>query len=358
MPAAHEITAAARSIAQCAGPDPTTLILSWGARADPLFRGLYEALRSAGHQLVTQRWTEAAFQRALREWTPNELGRLWLPEPVDGGFLLPRGASVPAAYAISLAPPPVRTLTEDEAQRWQMAERRAFGKVAEDARMAERLALVEWPHGPRQDGDERHSERALQRATLDALSADPEAIRALNRTWLARLSGAHELQLTCAYGTDLRCSAQARPWYAEAMEFGRGGQIVCLPGGEVYCALLETTGEGVAVIHVGGVQAELEVRGGQLKSWRYISPSDPPTGSGLEPLLQSIRDEGYPLCELGLGTNARARPLAVGSLIEKAADTAHIAFGSNAHFGGASTGAFHRDFSVLSPRIEVLTTPS
>ena len=61
--------------------------------------------------------------------------------------------------------------------------------------------------------------------------------------------------------------------------------------------------------------------------------------------------DAYTLGELGIGTNPRAR--LIGNILadEKVYGTAHIAFGSNATFGGTVQAGVHIGGVILSPRV-------
>ena len=130
-------------------------------------------------------------------------------------------------------------------------------------------------------------------------------------------------------------------------EKGQGGN---LPSGEAYIAPLEDSSNGTMVIDgsmvgVGLLSSPLTVtvKDGRLQS---ITGAD---ADKLGILLENERNST--LCELGIGTNECA--LLTGNILEdeKIYGTVHIAFGTNASFGGATTADCHLDGIIVNPTL-------
>jgi leucyl aminopeptidase (aminopeptidase T) len=125
-----------------------------------------------------------------------------------------------------------------------------------------------------------------------------------------------------------------------------------LPTGEAYIAPLEGTAEGSIVIDgslagLGVVSGPLEVR---IEKGLAVGFSGPDAG-WLEAKLPS--PEARNVGELGIGTNEKAR--LIGNLLEdeKVYGTIHVAFGTNATFGGTVSAGVHIDGIVLGATLTV-----
>ncbi|MCG8481503.1 MAG: aminopeptidase [Spirochaetales bacterium] len=129
---------------------------------------------------------------------------------------------------------------------------------------------------------------------------------------------------------------------------GAGGN---LPTGEAYIAPLEGAANGETIIDgsiagIGVVAAPLRVVIRDGRATEFIGPY----ADRLREILGENPD-AYNLGELGIGTNQRAR--LIGNILEdeKVYGTAHIAFGSNATFGGTVQAGVHIDGVMLSPEV-------
>jgi len=60
------------------------------------------------------------------------------------------------------------------------------------------------------------------------------------------------------------------------------------------------------------------------------------------------------IAEFGVGTNPKAGLKTNILESEKILGTIHVAFGDNATFGGRNRAAFHQDFLVFKPTVDLL----
>ncbi len=125
-----------------------------------------------------------------------------------------------------------------------------------------------------------------------------------------------------------------------------------LPTGEGYIAPVEGTAEGTVVIDgslggLGVVSGPLEVRFEKGLAVEFSGPD----AEWLRSRLST--PESRNLAELGVGTNRKARLM--GNLLEdeKVYGTIHIAFGSNATFGGTVSAGLHIDGIILGATLIV-----
>lgn len=79
------------------------------------------------------------------------------------------------------------------------------------------------------------------------------------------------------------------------------------------------------------------------------------TGEGADEWLEKLGDsrEARNVAELGIGTNDKARLTGVILEDEKAWGTIHIAFGSNATFGGTVEAGVHLDAVIMKPTVYI-----
>ncbi len=171
---------------------------------------------------------------------------------------------------------------------------------------------------------------------------------------MRRLDGAIEVRLTAPGGTDLLLNLADRPFLTDTVIADGGwGNLPC---GEIWCAPVEESGEGVLVCDgsIGDLGAvpgpvRLLVRKGKVTD---VDCSDAAFKERIVDALSA--DEAASIVgELGIGLNPGAR--VTGNLLEdeKAARTAHVAFGNNEDAGGGrNRSRTHRDFLVLKPTME------
>jgi aminopeptidase len=191
--------------------------------------------------------------------------------------------------------------------------------------------------------------------TGGSLDVDYRRMRLRESLMLDLLLGACRLRLRSNLGTDLACDVRDRPFISDLK--ARPDCCVNLPCGEIYCAPVEGTAEGVLVCDgpIGGdgvppMPVRIEIRQGRAVSIRC---DDLVWQERVERHL--AHDEGAAMvCEVGMGLNPGAR--LVGRMLEdeKALRTAHVAFGSNDGFpGGMNRSGMHIDCLVHRPTVEV-----
>lgn len=187
------------------------------------------------------------------------------------------------------------------------------------------------------------------------LDVDIDAIRHAAAALLGELAGVTTVRLTTPAGTDVRLDVAARRWVHD-LEIGPG-ERGNLPFGEVFCAPIETSAEGWLVCDgtvsdLGAVNEpiRLRLRGGRIER---IEGGDPAEARRLQDMV-SIDPGASIVGELGFGINPNAR--FTGRILEdeKAAGSAHVAFGRNLSIpGGRNDSATHHDILVRTPTVEV-----
>jgi leucyl aminopeptidase (aminopeptidase T) len=170
------------------------------------------------------------------------------------------------------------------------------------------------------------------------------------------LEGAESLRLRTALGTDLSMSVQERPFISDL----KASEACCinLPCGEIYCAPVEHTADGVLVIDgpIGDeglppLPVRLTIARGRIQD---VACDDLVWQERVARLWRHDDGAGQ-VCEVGMGLNPGAR--LVGRMLEdeKALRTAHVAFGDNRGFpGGAVRSGLHVDCLVHLPTVEVV----
>lgn len=187
------------------------------------------------------------------------------------------------------------------------------------------------------------------------MSVDYLEVAANGRRLMAAFENGERVHVTAPAGTDISFSILDRAFETD-MEV-KPGHMGNLPPGEVWCAPLERSADGVIVSDgsvgdLGQVPSNvvIEVAGGRIAS---ISGGD--SGFlGMLKKLTSVDDMASVIGEFGIGINPKAR--ITGNLLEdeKAGRTAHIAFGNNETMpGGKNSSRTHRDFLFHKPTIRV-----
>jgi hypothetical protein len=142
----------------------------------------------------------------------------------------------------------------------------------------------------------------------------------------------------------------------------RDGAWGNVPSGETYIAPMEGTGEGSIVINGSlpglviepGAEMVLHFQWGRLVE---IEPADGPAARWLRETqisrAQAMGDLNWSnLAEIGVGMNPMVEHLTGNMLFdEKAADTAHIALGSNTFMGGLINASIHCDLVTKKPTV-------
>ncbi len=191
--------------------------------------------------------------------------------------------------------------------------------------------------------------------TDGGMSADFPAMATAARELMRRLSHAVTAHITAPGGTELVLDIRNRPFSTDTIV--ADGSACNLPCGEIWCAPDEGNANGVLVCdgaagELGVVPApvKLVINNGRVTS---VHCQDDGFRQDVEALLEF--DSGASqIGEFGIGLNPAAR--LVGKLLEdeKAAGTAHIAFGNNISApGGRNRSRTHQDFLFYNPTVTI-----
>ncbi len=183
-----------------------------------------------------------------------------------------------------------------------------------------------------------------------ALTADYREVAVISDRITELLNQAETVRIE-KKGKSLTMSIKGRQGISSRGLYHQPGSSGNLPTGEAYIAPVEGTAEGETIIdgsiaNIGILKAPLlvHVEKGMAVSFKG------PDAERLEKILgqnQKARNIG----ELGIGTNPIAR--LIGNILEdeKVFGTVHIAFGSNATFGGLTQAGIHIDGIILKPSL-------
>lgn len=187
-----------------------------------------------------------------------------------------------------------------------------------------------------------------------ALPVDYGELKRAGERIAAELSAASTCRVSSPAGTDLVLSLEGRTAICDDGNLQDEAAWGNLPAGEAFIAPIETSGEGTIVLD--GALAGY----GMLRELLHVTLAD---GRAIEAegeaaqWLLGMLDAGGPtgrlVAELGIGTNPRAT--LTGHILEdeKAAGTAHLAFGTSASFGGTNISTVHIDGMLLRPTVEL-----
>jgi leucyl aminopeptidase (aminopeptidase T) len=207
------------------------------------------------------------------------------------------------------------------------------------------------------------SERGVRIATLPGvteellarvMSADMEGLRRKGEAIASLLTGASEVHITSAEGSDLRFSIDGRTGIPDAGDLTEPGVFGNLPCGEGFISPVEGTAEGklvvdgsIATLGIVDEPVEMTVAGGLL------TDATGEMGAKLLELLAVGGEGGRNVAELGIGTNEKA--VLTGNVIEdeKLLGTCHVAFGASAAIGGTVQVPVHLDCVVMRPTVTV-----
>lgn len=173
------------------------------------------------------------------------------------------------------------------------------------------------------------------------------------------MKNAETLHITTEEGTNILLGVKNRIFSSDVGI--KEGEMCNLPCGEVYCAPLEDTANGVLVFNasigdIGLLKHPLRVFVAEGKITKFES-DDPELVKKITELTE-VDDDAKIIGELGIGINPGAK--ITGNMLEdeKALGTAHIAFGNNEDFpgGGKNRSEIHRDYLFYRPNINVKYT--
>ena len=187
------------------------------------------------------------------------------------------------------------------------------------------------------------------------LAIDYDEMVETARYLMKRFDGATSVHITAPGGTDITLSIADRDFATDVfIEDGKWGNI---PGGEIWCAPIEDSANGVIVCDgsigdLGKVPkpVKLTVKDGKVVE---IECEDKDFERRVRDVI-AIDEMASVIGELGIGVNKGAK--ITGNLLEdeKAFHTAHIAFGNNLDMpGGRNDSKTHRDFLFHNPTFHV-----
>ncbi|WP_342441335.1 aminopeptidase [Lysinibacillus sp. FSL K6-0057] len=187
----------------------------------------------------------------------------------------------------------------------------------------------------------------LEMLEQGALHADAQEIEAMVEKYVLLLDTAKDIRIV-KDGHELTFSVEGRLGIRSTGVIRQPGEYGNIPSGESYIAPIETSANGEILVDGSianiGVLKEpllLKIKNGRLEE--AIGPDGP--------RLLALLGEGNGriIAEFGIGANKSA--ILCGNVLEdeKVYGTIHIAFGSNAPFGGANASDVHIDCVVKSP---------
>ncbi len=183
---------------------------------------------------------------------------------------------------------------------------------------------------------------------LKIKNANFEEINELNEKIFNFMKGKNKIDIETPAGTKLSFSIKDRKWTGKERAEGEG-YISNLPTGEMFCAPIEESANGIIQIDYWGDKikpenkAWIKVKDGKIVEW----------SESAKPFINthSVKN-GLIIAEFGIGTNsAHGKP--IGNILhdEKIYGTCHIAFGNNTGFGGKNKSEVHSDIILMQPTI-------
>lgn len=187
------------------------------------------------------------------------------------------------------------------------------------------------------------------------LSSGYGHIADLCRLYAAKITGAREVRITTAKGTDLIFSLEGRMGVADTGLLHAPGAFGNLPAGEAYIAPLEGTAQGILVVDgsmagVGLIQEPIKIK---VENGLATEITGGEEAKKLNALMEKHGQKARNIAELGIGLNDQAKITGVVLEDEKALGTIHIALGDNSTFGGTVEVDSHLDGIVLNPTVTV-----
>ena len=192
--------------------------------------------------------------------------------------------------------------------------------------------------------------------TEGPMNVNYEELQKVAFSFMDILHGVEKFHITTKKGTDLEIYLDGREFETDVViEKGNMGN---LPAGEVWAAPVETKARGTLVVdgtiggNIGHVEKELKI---EIENGRIVSmhSEDADLVIAVDELL-SIDKDAKTIGELGIGLNPKAR--LTGNMLEdeKAARTAHLAFGNNLDMpGGKNPSDMHLDMLFHKPTMEI-----
>ena len=186
-----------------------------------------------------------------------------------------------------------------------------------------------------------------------AITADYESVRRRTEKVAHILDGGRAVRVISGGRYELFLDITGRRAIASTGVYRNPGSAGNLPSGEAYLAPVEGTAKGDLLVDgsVAGLGLLQEPLLLHIENGRLVSADGPDAERLLNLLDQS--PQGRMVAELGIGTNDAARLTGTVLEDEKIYGTVHIAFGSNASFGGCIEAGLHIDAVVLRPQLYV-----
>ncbi len=183
---------------------------------------------------------------------------------------------------------------------------------------------------------------------IRTLNADYRKIAQMTAKAVGLLTRTNAVVIRTGNKLELFLDISARPGHPDTGIIRKPGSFSNLPAGEAYCAPLETKSEGKVVIDgsfapVGMLKKQVTLT---IKSGKIVKLEG---NRELEKIFDRAGEKGRVLCELGIGTNYKAK--ITGNVLEdeKALGTIHLAFGNNIGFGGKNNAKIHLDGVIRKP---------
>jgi len=187
----------------------------------------------------------------------------------------------------------------------------------------------------------------------DIVGADVSLVDKYADRVLSALSGAQNVRITAANGTDLSFCISGRRVMSEGGVIPKG-EFFNFPSGEVFVAPLENSANGVFVCDVscGSLgYVDLPIRLKFLKGKVVEISGDGKVAEILRKDVSLASGGKNVIGEFGIGVNPFFRPIGNVLVDEKVLGTCHVAIGDNTGFGGVNRSSIHVDFIVNKPTI-------
>ncbi|KPJ72185.1 hypothetical protein AMJ52_07170 [candidate division TA06 bacterium DG_78] len=185
-----------------------------------------------------------------------------------------------------------------------------------------------------------------------ALNVDHRRINVLTRRLVNLLSKANKALITTERGTHLELHLAKRRGYVDTGIIKKPKEFSNLPAGEAYIAPQEYKSNGTIVVDgsfapVGLMKNPVVLK---INKGSLVKINGNHT---LNHLFKKYGKRERVLCELGIGTNPRAR--ITGNVLEdeKVLGSVHVAFGNNVGFGGTNTAKIHLDGVMKKPSVSL-----
>lgn len=182
-----------------------------------------------------------------------------------------------------------------------------------------------------------------------AITADYEQVKHLTEIMAEMLTHAKTARIV-KNECELSLQLSGRNGVVSSGVYRNPGESGNLPSGEAYIAPLENQSDGEMIID--GTMVGI----GKLSSPLYVTVRDGKLVSIEGEKSEKVKilletPQNATLCELGIGTNEKARLCGITLEDEKIYGTVHIAFGTNTSFGGINKASCHMDGIILKPTL-------